>query len=116
MSLFATTRFTTTPTHDGPSAGPADGQAAIWFAALLQAEARQIEASHATLLAWVIGLPPDLDPAEAASAVLCYQRDQAKASLSTQLTILLRDVMAYPAQRLGRMRSGRRRALAARAN
>jgi hypothetical protein len=86
-----------------------DSRVAIWFAALLHAEAGQCDASHATLLAWVMALPSGLDPAEAAAAVLDYQRDQAKANLSEQLTILLRDVTAYPAPRLNRLRSGRRR-------
>jgi hypothetical protein len=90
--------------------------AAIWFAALLRADTQQGEASKATLLAWLIGLPDHLDPSQAAALVLAYQQGQTDTSLSDPLTALLQDVAIYPRPRLERLRSGRRHNSAARAS
>jgi hypothetical protein len=90
------------------AASPSNNAAAIWFAALLQAETMHREASHATLLAWVMSLPGNLDPSLAAASVLDHQRDHAGVVLSEQLTSLLQDVAICSRQRLERLRSGRR--------
>ncbi|HVJ43233.1 MAG TPA: hypothetical protein VM639_17155 [Dongiaceae bacterium] len=97
-------------TRDKP---PVDHRAVNWFAALWQAEKIRRDACHANLLSWIIGLPGGLDPAEAAASVLAYQQGQADLSLSPSLTALLQSVARYPAQQLARMRSSRRRAVAA---
>lgn len=86
-----------------------DHRAVGWFTALWQAEAVRRIASHANLLAWIIALPPGLDPADAAASVLAYQQRQTSQPLSPSLTALLQNVAHYPAQRLARMRSPRRR-------
>lgn len=93
-----------------------DNAVAIWFDTLLRAEAMQGAASRATLLAWVMGLPDNLDPSQAAASLLAYQRDHVGRRLSEPLTALLQDVAIYPARRLERLRSGRRHAVTARIN
>lgn len=103
-------------TMQDASDNTSNDRAAIWFADLLRADTQQGEASKATLLAWLIGLPDHLDPSHAAASVLAYQQGQADTSLSDRLTGLLQDVAIYPRPRLERLRSGRRHSSAARAN
>jgi hypothetical protein len=85
-----------------------DQHAAIWLGILQQAERKQLDACHATLLAWIMGLPAGFDPAEAATAVIAYQQRSGDAVLSPQLTALLQNVAHYPADRLARMGTRRR--------
>lgn len=85
-----------------------DQHAAIWFGALQRAERMQLDACHATLLAWLMGLPAGFDPAAAAAAIITYQQRSADALLSPQLTALLQNVARYPTDRLARLGASRR--------
>jgi len=83
--------------------------AAIWLAALQRAEIARVNASHANLLGWLMALPQDVDPANAALAVLAQQQRLPQSVLSAELTQLLLQVVAFSKARLAQMRRPRRR-------
>lgn len=60
------------------------------------------------LLAWVMGLPAGIDPADAAQMVMQRQAQVPEASISLQLMKLIETVAEYPRARLATMVRGRR--------
>ncbi|WP_133614086.1 hypothetical protein [Dongia mobilis] len=74
--------------------------------ALRQLDAVAHEPVQMKLLAWVMGLPAGIDPADAARLVLGQQQ----AGISAPLMKLVETVAAYPRARLAQMVTGRRRA------
>ena len=87
-------------------AGPAPG--GDHFAALLALERHAEAEHHLNLLAWLVGLPIAADPAEAARAILDYQRDNPRPALSTALCELLAIVGACSRERLDEISRNRR--------
>jgi hypothetical protein len=83
--------------------------AASWLAALHRAEIDHVNAGHASLLGWLLVLPPNIDPANAASAVLAQQQRLPQAVLSPELTELLQQVVVFSRPQLARIRRPRRR-------
>lgn len=74
--------------------------------ALRQLDSVTHEPVQMKLLAWVMGLPAGIDPADAARLVL----GQRQAGISAPLLKLVEIVAAYPAERLAQLATGRRRA------
>lgn len=62
------------------------------------------------VLAWVMGLPAGIDPADAARIVIREQVATSGSKISAPLMKLIETVAQYPAERLAAMVRGRRRA------
>jgi hypothetical protein len=70
-------------------------------------------AAELAVLRWVLSLPAGLDPAVAARALLARTnqggpRQTEQPGLSSRLLELLEEIATYPAERLVRLRTGRR--------
>lgn len=81
-----------------------------YCASLRALDAVAHESAQMKLLAWVLGLPAGIDPAEAARMVM-RQETVSPHFISAPLLKLVETVAQYPAARLAAMVSGRRKAL-----
>jgi acetyl-CoA carboxylase carboxyltransferase component len=63
------------------------------------------------LLAWVMGLPAGIDPADAARLVMRAQVATSEAKISAPLMKLIETVAQYPAERLAQLVRGRGRSI-----
>ncbi|MBL8710576.1 MAG: hypothetical protein JNL25_15375 [Rhodospirillaceae bacterium] len=82
-----------------------------YCAALRALDSVANETVHMKLLAWVMGLPAGIDPADAAQMVLHQQVAASGTRISAPLMKLIETVAQYPRDRLARMVSGRRQAV-----
>lgn len=78
------------------------------------AELRQLdsvahESVQMKLLAWVMGLPSGIDPADAAKMVMRQQIAATDSKISAPLMKLVEAVAQYPRERLAQLATGRRR-------
>jgi hypothetical protein len=76
-----------------------------YCAALRQLDSVAHEPVQMKLLAWVMGLPSGIDPADAASLVMGQQH----AGISAPLMKLVETVAEYPRARLAQLAASRRR-------
>lgn len=81
-----------------------------YCASLRALDAVQHETVQMKLLAWVMGLPAGIDPADAARVVMREERAHPN-FISAPLLKLIETVAQYPAERLAAMVRGRRTAL-----
>ena len=86
---------------------PLDG--AQLNAALLALDAVAHEPVQMKLLAWVMGLPSEIDPAMAARLVIHQQVTGPAEKISGPLMKLIETVAQYPRERLALLVAGRRR-------
>lgn len=86
---------------------PLDG--AELNASLLALDAVAHEPVQMKLLAWVMGLPSEVDPAMAARSVMLLQVTGPEAKISAPLMKLIEAVAEYPRERLALLAAGRRR-------
>ncbi len=80
-------------------------------ASLVALDTQANEPVQLKLLAWVMGLPSGLDPAQAARLVIMHQHKDQQHSISAALMRLVEIVAQYPQERLARMANPKRRAL-----
>lgn len=81
-----------------------------YCASLRALDAVTHETVQMKLLAWVMGLPAGIDPADAARIVMREVRER-PSFISAPLLKLVETVAQYPAERLAAMVRGRRAAL-----
>jgi hypothetical protein len=81
-----------------------------YCASLRMLDAVAHESVQMKLLAWVMGLPAGIDPADAARLVMREQVETSDSKISAPLMKLIETVAQYPAERLARMAGVRRRA------
>ena len=79
-------------------------------ASLLALDTQVNEPVQMKLLAWVMGLPSEIDPAMAARLVIHQQVTQPEEKISVPLMKLIEAVAQYPRERLALLAAGRRRA------
>lgn len=78
-------------------------------ASLLALDAVAHEPVQMKLLAWVMGLPSEVDPAMAARFVMHLQVTGPEVKISAPLMKLIEAVAQYPRERLALLAAGRRR-------
>ena len=100
--------------YDNPDCALRAFDPQLYLANLAVALAPVEGAAKAAIMAWILELPDDIDPACAAARLLdlpLFSGVGPEAGEATELIDLLRQVSLYPRDRLGRVRRGRRRQL-----